>query len=101
MKLQDIKKKGFYWNLNNKKIIYEVYQNTLKSWLEERPQDDLIVDVWEYDYTEDDGSIVYETDAVSKSREFCPYVEVEQVVGYTCSLIDESGFVMVRRKKEK
>ena len=99
MKLQTIKKKGFYWNLDNKKIIYEVYPNTLKSWLEERPQDDLIVDIWEYDYTDDNGNLIYGTDAVPQSREFCSNIEVEQIVGYTCNVVGESGTTLIVKRR--
>ena len=94
MKLQDVKSRGYFWNTNNKKIIYEVYPNTLKSWLEERPQDDLIVDIWEYDYTNDSG-----TDAVPQSREFCSNIEVEQIVGYICQVVGESGTTLIVKRR--
>ena len=99
MKLQDIKKKGFYWNPNNKKIIFEVYQNTLKSWLEERPQDDLIVDIWEYDYKDDNGNLIYGTDAVPLSREFCSDVEVKAITEYNCQVVGESGTTLIVKRR--
>ena len=98
MKLQDVKSRGYFWNPNNKKVIYEVYPNTSKQWLEERPQDDFIVDIWEYDYTEKD-CIYFYTDGVPISREYCPNIDMEEIIQYNFELIDESGFLMVARRK--
>ena len=55
MKLKDVKEPGFYTNdLETREYIYEVIINDDKEWLKEDPTAILIVDEWDYDYTNDE-----------------------------------------------
>ena len=63
MKLNEIKKVGFYRAINDKKpnYIFEVFKNTDKEWLKDNPQAKLLVDEWGYEYTDEEDRRHYET----------------------------------------
>lgn len=61
MKLNEIKEVGFYTtDLKNRKVIYEVLENTDKVWLKEEPEEILLIDEWTYIYDDNNDRKVYE-----------------------------------------
>ena len=61
MKLNKVKEVGFYTtDLKNRKIIYEVLENTDKCWLKEEPDETLLIDEWTYQGIDAHDRKVYE-----------------------------------------
>lgn len=62
MKIKDIKEIGFYKSdAYGNDYVFEVIENTDEKWLEECPDATLLLDVWEYDYTDENDRIHYQT----------------------------------------
>lgn len=63
MKLNEIKEVGFYRKVNDleRKTIFEVLENTDKIWLKEDPEATLLIDIWLYDYKDENDRIIYFT----------------------------------------
>ena len=77
MKVKDITKIGFYKISGNPEIILEVLKNTDKEWLKEKPEDNLIIDEWIYDYTEPETNCrIYQTSGGLFSR-YLDYAEID------------------------
>lgn len=61
IKLNEVTETGYYTtNLKNKKIIYEVIENTDEVWLHDEPNEKLLIDTWTYVYDDNDDRKVYE-----------------------------------------
>lgn len=61
MKLNEIKEVGFYTtDLKNRKVIYEVLENTDEVWLKEEPDETLLIDEWTYTGIDAHDRKVYE-----------------------------------------
>lgn len=60
MKLNEIIDPGYYQSLEDKKTIYEVIQNTDKEWLNETPEQKLLIDEWTFSHVDSDDRTVYE-----------------------------------------
>lgn len=61
MKLNEIKEAGFYTtDLKDRKVIYEVLENTDEVWLKEEPDETLLIDEWTYVYDDNNDRKVYE-----------------------------------------
>lgn len=65
MKINEIKEVGFYREVNDidRKIIYEVIENTDEDWLKEDPEATLLIDTWLYDYKDENDRVRYSVDS--------------------------------------
>lgn len=63
MKIREIKEPGIYQRVDDKElyIIFEVYKNADKCWLNTDPKADLILDEWIYQSTDSNGCSHYST----------------------------------------
>lgn len=62
MKIKDIKETGFYKSdAYGNDYVFEVIESTDEKWLEECPDAVLLLDIWNYDYTDENDRIHYQT----------------------------------------
>lgn len=60
MKLNEVTEPGYYQSLEDKQTIYEVIKNTDKEWLNETPEQKLLIDEWTFISVDFDDRAVYE-----------------------------------------
>ena len=77
MKIKNIKETGFYKVEDYNDIVFEVIENTDEKWLEEEPDAKLLLDVWNYDYTDSDDRKHYETEGALYRLDTADYGNVD------------------------
>ena len=101
MQLNEVTKIGFYTADNQRMVVYEVLENTDDT-LSDEP---LLVDEWNYEYTDDNGIRHYEADGCMRNvQNYADNIEVEEITDTSYTIYGNSGALMCENKptyKEK
>lgn len=99
MKLNKLKHKGFYTtDLENRETIYEVIVNTDKEWLKAEPDAKLLVDIWDYKYTDDNDRKCYTSEGTLNVVQHCQSETVYKVDDIGYKLYGNNGACLMEDK---
>lgn len=105
MKLNEIKEVGFYREENDsdRKIIFEIYENGDREWLEKDPNATWLLDTWIYQYKDENDRNIYFTNGDVSAVYLAVYldetsIDVVKIEDTNYKIFGECGHILIEDK---